>query len=101
MDALRQSQIRSCSLPPEPLVWARGAMTERCRKLLVQFEVPLALVPLLAIAAVVIVPPAVAGMAGWWSVRLRRGRVRLRAVWARLVAALREAVLHWLNGGGR
>lgn len=78
-----------------------ASRTERFRKLLVQFEVPTALIPLLALAMVVIVPPAVSGMAGWWSVWLHRRRVKLRAAWGRIVVALRAAVIRWLNGSGQ
>lgn len=68
---------------------------------MVQFEMPTALIPLLALAMMVIIPPAVSGMAGWWSVWLRRRRAKLQAAWGRLVVVLREAVIRWLNGSGQ
>lgn len=60
---------------------------------------PVALLLLLTLAAVLLVPPAISGVADWWSGKLRRSRVWLRTTWARFVESRRKAVRHWLSGG--
>ncbi|WP_066953395.1 hypothetical protein [Streptomyces lushanensis] len=60
-----------------------------------------ALFLLFALAAVVIGPPVICGLWGWWSARLHRVCTLLRTVWRRLVVSLREALIRFLDEADR
>ncbi|WP_141726854.1 hypothetical protein [Streptomyces niveus] len=68
------------------------------------FEVPVSstalfILILMLAFAVVVVPPAVSVVRGWWAIRLRRWGVELRDARARFAARVREALRRFLDGG--